>query len=69
MDLSILAPEEARRILREAYALHGGILPAARGLGVSADTILDVVRRLGLREEFREKREKLRTRFSDPERK
>jgi hypothetical protein len=67
-DLSYWAPEDCKRILREAFELHGcSLFATARGLGAPAETLIAVVKRLGLREEFRERAYKLRTRFADPE--
>ena len=67
-DLTFLAPDEARRIIREAYALEDcSIVRTARALGVAMSTMCDVVGILGLREELRTMRTKLRNRFADPE--
>ena len=66
-DLAVVDPEEARRVLREAFERAGRSIKRMRSeLGYSETRINALLAQLGLREEFRGKREQLARRFADP---
>lgn len=67
LDLAKEMPDDARRILREAYALNDcSIVATARAMGVSLSTIVFVRGQLGLEEEFRAAYAALWNRFRPP---